>query len=183
MAYSNLELLRKEIADSFKYAFDTQVGDGETSTFKLSHGNVKDYVVYINGDEKTEETDYTIDKERGILTFTDIPIDGAEIEVKYYYSAFSDEELTEFLTLENNNVIRAALRCIDILLVDSSRCFDYASGQTEMKPSQVFNQLKEVRKIFRQKIGESNSQMRIINRSSPFYKHRRYVETDLSRKD
>lgn len=185
MSYTNLELLRKELSDPFRYAFDRQTGDGETTVFKLSHGNVQDstYSVYVDNQLKTEGTDYTLDKENGLLTFVSAPADGKEVEVKYYFSAFSDTELTEFLKLESDNVIRAALRCINLLLTDASRRFDYVSGQTEMKPSQVFAHLKDLRKIFQERLIEDYSGVAIVDRSSRFYNSTSTTETDLSRAD
>jgi len=66
MAYTDLELLRKEIADDYKYAFDVQTGDGQTTVFKLSHDKIKDesYQVFVANNLQEETTDYTIDLER-----------------------------------------------------------------------------------------------------------------------
>ena len=185
MVYTNLKLLRKELADPFKYAFERQTGDGETVAFKLSHGNVQDgtYKVFVDNDLKTETTDYTIDKERGLVTFKTAPLEKEEIEVEYYFAAFSDEELEEFLALESDNVVRAALRGVNLLIADASRRFDYASGQTEMKPSQVFEHLKDLRKIFQERLRDSHAGVALVDRSSRFYDKTTTTETDLSRED
>ena len=183
--YTNLELLRKELADPFKYAFDGETGDGETTVFKLSHGKVQSetYAVYVDNNLQTEETDYTIDQDRGLVTFITAPADTKEVEAKYYFAAFSDDEFTEFLALESDNVVRAAIRCINLLIVDASRRFDYASGQTEMKPSQVFAHLRELRRIFRERLTDIKGGVSVVDRKSRFYDKAKEPEVDLSRAD
>lgn len=186
MAYTNLQLLRKELADPYKSAFDQNSGDGETTVFKLSHGNVKDdsYHIYVEDSEQTETTHYSIDLEEGTITFVAPPTDGDSIEVTYQFSAFSDDELNEFLTLEGS-VNGALLKCIDILLMDSARRFDYAVGRADLKPSQVFDNLLRLRKVIDSKIKEDDSGggVAIVDRISRFYDDTVPTETDLSRAD
>jgi hypothetical protein len=187
MAYTNLELLRKELADPYKSAFDQNSGDGETTVFKLSHKNVKagSYSVYVGNDEQTETTEYSIDREEGIITFVTAPTSGVEIKVEYIFSAFSDEELTEFLSLENNNISKTLVRCIDILLMDAARRFDYSVGRADLKPSQVFDNLLRLRSILSNKSrqGSGISEISLVERTSRFYEDTNEQSTDLSRAD
>jgi len=186
MAYTNLQLLRKELADPYKSAFDQNTGDGETTIFKLSHGNVKSgsYEVSVADALQTETTHYTIDLEEGIVTFLTAPADTLEVEVEYQFSAFSDTELTEFLTLEGS-VNGALLKCIDILLMDSARRFDYSVGRADLKPSQVFDNLLKLRDVIEKKIKSEASGGGVIlaNRTSRFYEGTETTESDLSRAD
>lgn len=187
MAYTNLELLRKEIADPYRSAFDTNLGDGETIEFKLAHGNVKEesLVVCVGG---TVQTHYSVDLEEGMITFVTAPVDAVSVTADYKFSVFSDEELTEFLALERGNVDGAIIRCIDILLMDSARRFDYSAGRLDIKPSQVFNNLVQLRKIVTERISykEDNSGtggIRLVDRSSSYYDNSTADTMDLSRAD
>ena len=185
MSYTNLELLRKQLSDPFKDGFDRQKGDGEATLYKLSHGNVKDdsYLVYVNNSLQTETTHYAIDQERGTITFVTAPGDEIEVEVTYQFSSFSDTELTNFFELDGS-VDKALIRCIDILLVDSARYFDYSSGQSELKPSQIFKNLESLRKITKERLSEGQSGgVTVVTRSSPYFDSESAVETDLSRAD
>jgi len=183
MAYTNLQLLRKELGDELRYAFDNQTGDAETKIFRLSHGRVQNQKVYVNSEVKELTTDYTIDSERGIITFLVAPGDKIVINATYDFSVFSDTELSEFLTLESDIVAGAALRCINILLTNSSRRFDYSSGQTEMKPSQIFQNLKELRGVFKERLSDSSGGALMVDRLNPHYEEEVVASADLSRED
>lgn len=186
MAYTDLQLLRKELADPYKSAFDQNAGDGETTVFKLSHGNIKDesYVVNVDDVEREEDTHYTIDQEEGLITFLVAPADGLEIEAEYQFSAFSDDELSEFLTSEES-VAGALLKCVDILLMDSARRFDYSVGRADVKPSQVFNNLMKLREVIDGRVKDENSigEVVLTTRKSRFYDGTEDTETDLTRVD
>jgi len=184
MAYTNLQLLRKLLADPFKYAFDQQTGDGVTTVFKLSHERMQDdtFQVFVDN-SPVQETEFTTDLERGMITFDTAPADKKEVEIKYYFAAFSDEELTEFLALANDRVYGAMITCIDILLADASRQFDYSSGQTEMKSSQVFKNLKDLRAMAEKNLSKTAGGMKVVNRTDTHYKDSVDTQMDLSRLD
>lgn len=179
---TNLEKLRQKIADPYKYAEDSQVSDGVSTVYELTHGHILDgsYTVYVDTDEQVEDTDYTIGLESGVITFSSVVPVGSDIRVIYQFSAFSDEELTEYLSDNNGNLDSATLDIIDVLLFDSSRRFDYSTGKTEMKPSQVFNNLKSLRDIISGKI-KSKSHAVKTRRISQFYDPVNTDMGDLSR--
>jgi len=105
MTYETLiEKLRIELSDlGFTDKFivgEKFSGDGSTKKFQLAHGNIKDgsYTVLIGGAEKTETTDYTIDKDTGLVTFTSAPASGTEnIEVRYKYVRIRDDGYIEII--------------------------------------------------------------------------------------
>jgi len=185
MAYTNLQLIRKLIADPYRYAFDTQEGDGETVKFQLSHKPVKDssYTVYVNNVEQSDASDYTIDLEKGIVTFSTAPASASEVEIEYDYSVFSDDEITEFLTQNSDNVNATVKMMIEILLADASRRFDYSTGQTEMKPDQVFQHLKDLLQVYTDKAKSSPGGVQLVDRINQYYKDTTDEEADLSRED
>lgn len=174
---TNLEKLRQKIADPYKYSEDSQTSDGISTVYELTHGHVLDgsYTVYVDGEEQIEDTDYTIELDSGVITFSSIVTTGDEIRVIYKFSAFSDDELTQYLTDNNDDMDSAMLDIIDVLLFDSSRRFDYSTGKTEMKPSQVFNNLKSLREILSNKV-KSKSPAIKTRRLNQFYDP---IDTDM----
>ena len=186
MAYTNLEQLRKELADPYKTGYDQNTGDAETTIFKLSHGNIKDdsFAVSVVDALQTITTDFAIDQEEGLITFVSAPADEASIEVEYQFSVFSDTELANFIVSEGS-VNGALLKCIDILLMDSARRFDYSVGRADLKPSQVFDNLLALRKVIDAKIKEEASGGGVIlaERTSAYYEDTTPTSTDLSRAD
>lgn len=185
MEFTELQLLRKELADPYKTAFDENSGDGNTTIFKLSHGNLATYEVFLDDVIRVEDTHYTMNSEEGVVKFLVPPEDGVSIEVTYRFSAFSDAELEEFLSSEGS-ISGALLRCVDILLMDSARRFDYSVGRADLKPSQVFDNLLRLRDVVEKRIQKNKAPkggLKVANRSNRYYKKAREVETDLSRAD
>lgn len=195
MAYTDLQLLRKMIADPQKAGFDEVIADGEAQDFKLSHAPVvsASYTVYLNNSALSETTQFTIDKDDGVITILTPPDAEDKVEVKYKYSVFSDEELAEYLTLDGS-VNKAALRCVQILLTDSARRMDYEAGQTSVKAGQVFGHLKELAAYLKEEIKGSSSNVMVARRYSRQYgrnqSENRYIGeevdptiVDLSRDD
>jgi hypothetical protein len=71
-----------------------------------------------------------------------------------------------------------------MLMADASRRFDYSSGQTEMKPSQVFSQLRSLRSIYEKKAkSQSNDGLFIMTRSNRHYDGTKTAQADISRYD
>lgn len=69
-------------------------GDGENTTFQLSHGNLVDgsYIVSLGGIEQSEDTDYTIDLENGVVVFENAPsedIDNVRVEYRVHLDDLS----------------------------------------------------------------------------------------------
>lgn len=160
------------IADPFKDGFDEITGDNETIDYQLTHRPVKEgsVEVSVNNDVQELDNDYTIELEEGILHFDATPANEVLIEVKYKYSTFSDEELTEFLALDGT-VKKATIRCIEILLADAARMFDYTAGLTDIKASQVFNNLSKLLDRLKAEVASGNSTVTIMDRSSHHYGH------------
>ena len=87
MLYSALiAKLRIELKDFGKIQKEVFDGDGSTLNFPLTHIPVKDnsYTVKVGGVAKGETTDYSIDKDTGVITFVSVPAAGSDnVEVSY----------------------------------------------------------------------------------------------------
>lgn len=141
---TNLELCRNAIGDSKQYFEDTFVGDGSDTRYKLSHGRVSadSETVYVDG---TETSDYTLTDDTGVLVFDTAPADGKKVLVAYQFSAFTDTELNDLIS--SYGVKMASVKAIEFLMADSARRFDYSVGKEDMKPSQIFKHLEQLREI------------------------------------
>jgi len=92
--------LRVELKDFPKLQRDRWDGDGTTKIFPLSSVAVKDtsYVVKISDVAQEEETDYTINKDTGIITFTTEPDAGSDnVECTYEAVIIRDEDYLEII--------------------------------------------------------------------------------------
>lgn len=170
MAYTDLQLLRKTIADPFRNGFDEIIADGDAQDFQLTHHPVLSgsLTVYLN-DSVVAGADYEVDLEQGLVTFDTTPSANDKIEAKYQYSVFSDEELSDFL-VRDVTVVKAAIRCFEILLTDSARRFDYTAGLTDVKASQIFDHLKGLLEYYKGKQASSDgSPIKILRRAHGAY--------------
>jgi len=87
--------LRRELKDLEKIHRDRWDGDGETTLFQVNHIPIRDasYTVKVGGVEQTENTDYTLDKYTGILSFTTPPAAGSDnVEMTYKSVIMKDDE-------------------------------------------------------------------------------------------
>jgi len=101
MLYSALILtLRSELKDFGRIHQETIDGDASTLNFILKNTPVKDasYVVKIGGVTKTETTDYTIDKDTGVLTFVSAPASGSDnVSVSYQSVKIRDADYIQLI--------------------------------------------------------------------------------------
>lgn len=174
-----LQEIRMKLADPIRDAYDTKEGDGTTPIFDLAHRSIISYTVTVSDVLQVENTDYTMNTETGSITFLNIPADGAEIKCQYTFATFTTNELEDIYLEQDSDVDSTIAYCIEVLLMDSARRFDYTSGQTDMKPSQVFDHLLKMKEIYS---GKSDVPM-IYNRTNPYYTDETIVTTDISRED
>ena len=92
--------LRVELKDFAKLQRDKFDGDATTTLFGLSTVPIKDatYVIKVSGVTKTETTDYTLDRDTGVLEFTSAPASGSDnIVVTYKSVKIRDEDYIEII--------------------------------------------------------------------------------------
>jgi len=101
MLYSSLiQILRSELKDFGRIHQETFDGDASTLNFILKETPIKDdsYVVKVEGITKTETTDYTIDKDTGVLTFVSAPASGSDnISVSYQSIKIRDADYIQLI--------------------------------------------------------------------------------------
>lgn len=101
MLYSAfITIMRNEARDYAKPMHNDMTGDGTTTLFQLSDFPVLEgsYIVQVAGVQKTEGTDYTIDRESGLITFASAPSAAAAVDVDYKFVNVTD---SSWLTIIN----------------------------------------------------------------------------------
>src|SRR4030042_1802453 len=130
MTYSAfIEDLRLAVGDIETLTQDKMDGDASTVAFRLSHRPILDdsYDVYISDVSKTETTDYTLNKDTGILTFVSAPASGTKnVKINYKYVFLRDDEYITII----NKVLRRWRRKIWVESVNETT-FNSVAGQDE----------------------------------------------------
>lgn len=108
MTVSQVRVLTSDLA---LYERSTATGDGVTMEFQVEQYPViaDTENVYVDGSIKSQGTDYTIDNEVGLITFTAAPGDGMNIIVTYRHAILSDAQIESLIDLESNVRLAAAL--------------------------------------------------------------------------
>lgn len=102
MAYTNRQVVRREIGDGGMFLRETFSGDGTETVFYLPvEALITDSeIVTVDGTTQTPVTDYTIDPESGQIVFSAAPAAGDDnIVVHYRGVTVSDGDITEALRL------------------------------------------------------------------------------------
>ena len=92
--------LRTELKDFGKIRKDVWDGDGSTKNFVASQIPIKDdsYTVKVGGVTKVENTDYSLDKDTGVLTFVSAPASGSDnVEMAYQSIKIRDADYIEMI--------------------------------------------------------------------------------------
>ena len=79
---------------------DKWSGDGSTKIFVTDFRPIKDgsYTIKVGGVTKTETTDYSVDKDLGLLTFVSAPASSTDnVEMLYKYVKIRDEDYLEII--------------------------------------------------------------------------------------
>ena len=174
-----IEQVRRRIGDSVKGNTEMQVGDGSTVLFGLAFKNVANVVIRIATIE-VQETAYTVNKKSGQIVFNEAPAENESIQFDYTYSAYTDEEISNMISVYG--VQGSVVECLNELLVDSARFYDYSQGQTTDKRSQIFEHLKTLLAKAEADAGISGGEVVFGKRHPEGLKARPFGE-DLSRSD
>jgi hypothetical protein len=133
---ATIEEFRLKILDRPQVVLDERVGsgDGSATVYKLSHAPVMDGTAHVrvNGVEKVEGTDYTLDSATGKLTLVAAPGQGLAIVASYDFAAFSDSELQAFLDGAGGNLALAAGEALTSLISDRARLVTWSRGDTRI---------------------------------------------------
>jgi len=92
--------LRVELKDFKKIHREKWDGDASTTVFEATHIPIADgtYTVKIGATTKTDGTDYSLDRDTGLITFATAPAAGSDnIEMTYKATKIRDEDWVEII--------------------------------------------------------------------------------------
>ena len=139
MALSDLDYIRLRLSAPHRAVLAEWLGNGDglTKKFKsqLSPIIAASETIRVAGDEKTEDTDYTIDNALGLITFTTAPAAAAAVDADYTWSVFSDIQINGLLTRYSNNVVATLRDLVRALLADSDLFVKYVIGMESVDRS------------------------------------------------
>lgn len=124
MTLTSVEQVRLKISDKPTITREVTDGDGTAKYFKLGNAPILMVPVpqvRVDGVLKTENADYTIDYDQGIITFSTAPAAGLELDFIYYHTVFSDAEIDQFLTDGAGNTVVAAAYALYAWAADAAK--------------------------------------------------------------
>ncbi len=161
---SQRDELRKLIQDMPRLEIRKLVGYGDAASVKFQlprHPVLADGLqLFVDGEEQTLDTDYTIDLETGGVTFSAAPDEADEITATYHFAALSDDELDIILARNPGSIYLAAAEAITVLLTGRGRLVNFAKGDTRVELQAVRENLMSLAEHYRN-LGASASGPRI----------------------
>lgn len=120
------------------------VGDGTIKKFQTQIYPIiaLSEAVRVNGTAKTRTTDYAIDNDTGLITFVVAPTDTHIIDGDYYWSVFSDVNITDLLARYNGQVNPVLRDLIRALLANSDLFIKYTTGMESVDRSKALDALR-----------------------------------------
>lgn len=174
---------RRQIGDPVKADADVQSANGVDKQFALRFNNIFDEVVTLNGVLQT--TGYDLNGVTGIITFDTAPATDTIVKVSYSYAAYTDSEATALI--DTYGVSEATLEALRELLANAARFYNYQQGQTRAERQQVFQNLKDLFKIYQAEAAKTANagagSLTLGKRTNEAYRRPTIVREDLSRTD
>lgn len=164
---TNLEKVRNVIDDHVSIGLGSEMSVGGVQLFQLNSRNVWNLTVKDKDGNVVAAEGYTLFPQSGQIKGT---FPEGELTFEYEHAAFTDDEITDYLT-ELGGVTATAVACVRILLASASKRFDYKAGIKDIKASQVFDNLKELLASLQDQLtDEDNSSVGLfVTRIHPAY--------------
>lgn len=172
--------IRLNIGDLLQSAIDYfEIKQTGQTTFIMTKKGINS-ILAVKKDGVTMSTSlYSLSD--NLLTVTDTLSIGEKLEVIYRFSCLSDVELDQALLNSGNNVTDASVVCIDWLLADAAKLFNYSTGDEDFSSSDIFDHLKDIRSLLKNNVqSQKGTVPRIYNLSS---RKPTTTERDISRWD
>lgn len=177
---TEIEQVRRKIGDSQKSNTEMLNCDGVTTLFDAKYKNLDQVKVFLDGKELIQNKDYTVNEKSGQISFSRAPKAGSALELTYLYSGYLNADIEALV--DKYGIQGAVVECLDELLVDSARFYDYSQGQTTDKRSQIFDHLKELLVKAKADAGTSGGEV-VFGKRHPESIRQYYLSRDLSRTD
>ena len=175
---SEIEQVRRRIGDSLKSNTEIITADGGVM-FAMQYKNIDDVVILVDNSKLTDK-DYTINQKSGQIVFLTAPTSGSVINITYSYSGYLKADIEALIA--NYGVDGAVIECLNELLVDSARFYDYSQGQTTDRRSQIFDHLRTLLDKAERDAGIKGGEV-VIGKRHPQNDRPVRIREDLSRTD
>lgn len=139
---TNIEEIRNIIDDHIRIGYSSEVSTGQLQVYQLNTRNFWNLVIRDSQDAVVEQTGLTLYPQSGQIKGI-LPV--GDVTFEYDQAGFTDAEIQTYLTKYENSVNRTALALVELLIASAAKRFDYKAGIKDIKASQVFAQLRELR--------------------------------------
>lgn len=187
----NLQLVRINIDDHVQIGVTTEISLGKNQVFQMNNHNIWSLVITDSDGEVIPPKDDE-DNDNYIIFPQAGQVEGefpeGEITFRYQFAGFTDVEIQHYLDANGDSVNKATLACLKILLASAAKRFDYKAGLKDIKASQIYNHLKDLKETFEEAVSNEDetgdNQVPIfIDRIHPAYIRGRQIPDDISRRD
>ena len=137
-----LKEIRDMIDDHVSIGYTTDQASGELQVFQLNARNFWSLTVKDKDNNTVDLSTLTLYQAAGQVKGT---IQEGSVTFEYEHAGFTDDEINYYYGKMNNNVLKTALRLVEILLASAAKRFDYKAGIKDIKASQVFEHLKDLK--------------------------------------
>nr|DAV53562.1 MAG TPA: hypothetical protein [Caudoviricetes sp.] len=177
---TEIEQVRRKIGDSLKSNTEIIELDGSARLIQAKYKNIDDVVLSIAHKKLVNGKDYVVNQKSGQITLSQAPQTASTAELTYSYSGYLNSEIEALIS--NYGVLGATVECLNSLLVDSAKFYDYSQGQTSDKRSQIFEHLKELLAKAEKDAGVGGGEV-VFGKRHPEDDSPRPCRIDLSRTD
>lgn len=139
---TNIEEIRNIIDDHIRIGYSSEVSTGQLQVYQLNARNFWNLVIRDTNDAIIAQTGLTLYPQSGQIKGT---IPAGDITFEYDQAGFTDAEIAAYYAKNDNSITRTALALVEMLIASAAKRFDYKAGIKDIKASQVFSQLRELR--------------------------------------
>lgn len=170
-----LKEIRDMIDDHVSVGYTVDVSTGDLQVFQLNARNFWDLVVKDKDENIIPSNTLTLFAQSGQIKGT---IPAGDVTFEYTHAGFTDAEITYYYDKSNNNMLKTALRLVEILLASAAKRFDYKAGIKDIKASQVFDHLKDLKASLQESIDNDDPSNQFnsgifVDRLHPAYEDKR----------
>lgn len=146
MAISNLAYVRLILSVPHRVVLREALGtgDGTVKKFQTQLWPIiaETDVIRVDGVAKIRDTDYAIDNDTGVITFTVAPGDEKVVDADYTWAVFSDATINSLLVTYNDSVVPVLKDLIRALLSNTDLFIKYTIGMESVDRSKALDALK-----------------------------------------
>lgn len=122
MALSSTERVRRKISDRPTLRRDMVTADGLSEHFKLAFEPIlANPQVWVDDVIKTENVDYTVDVDNGVIVFVAAPTTNQKLVFQYYSVVWTDVDVEDYLEQYGDNINITSAHILFAWAADAAR--------------------------------------------------------------